>query len=238
MAKAPSKSVEAAGNGLENVVRLHTEINELNTVLKTKKAEFATETTQLKEDSKTIFDEDLGVLGSDDIPSVFGNHEYITGDHLVTVNYKMKSGGLSFTEIGGRAATEVLGDMMDPKEYKKLFKEETKVTDDAERLIEVHSYRPDLVAFNLQPSKLPDAALTLIREKWPEAFAPVIVDVDTYIKEIPEAEVTTEVSTATGFLEKVSSLSDDTKFGLRDFIRKVLASCITSAVKCGNRADA
>jgi len=238
MAKAPSKSVVAENNtNLETIVTLNTEINTLSIDLKDKKAQFVEATTLLKEESKLVFDEDLGCLGDESEPEVYGNHEYPSGDALITVNYKMKSGGLSFTKIGGRDATVVLGELTTPAEYKKLFKNVPVLKETEEKLIEVSTYRPDLIAFKLNPNDLPDAALVLIREKWPAAFKAVVKDEAEYIKEIDTANVETKVETATGFLSKVAALSEDTRFSLRDFLRKVLASCVTSAVKCGNRAD-
>lgn len=237
--KAPSKTVEAESNtNLEDVVRLNTEINQLNVELKGKKVEFEASKTTLKEESKLQFDTDLGYLGSDEDPHVFGNHEYVSGDHLITVNYKMDKGGMSFTKIGGRDAVEVLTTLTEPAEYKKLFKEVPKLNESAEKLIEVHSYRPDLVGFNLNARELPEAALVLIREKWPEAFTPVVKNEEEYIQEIDSANVETEVHTSTGFISKVAALSEESRFKLRDFLRKVLGSCVTSSVKCGNRADA
>jgi hypothetical protein len=239
MAKAPSKAVTAQSNSnLETIINLHTEINQLNTELKGKKAEFTEATDQLKEESKSVFDKDLGHLEDESIPEVFGNHEYHTDDHLITVNYKMKTGGLTFTQIGGRPACEYLPEMMGDAAYKKLFKETPKVVNTPEELIEAHSFRPDLVGFRMNSSALPEEVMDELREKYPDAFTPYVKDEAAYISEIPAAVVETEVSTATGFLEKVASLPEDTKYDLRDFLRKVLASCVTSAVKCGNKADA
>ena len=234
--KAPSKSVEASGNTLETVVSLHTEINELNTTLKVKKAEFATVTTALKDESKDIFDRDLGELGSEEAPEIFGNHEYTHEDHLVTVNYKMKAGGLSFTKIAGQDAAEVLPKLISAADYKKLFTEKEKLTVTEEELIETAKTRPDLVAYNLNAQALPEAALTLIRSKWPDAFTIVAKDEAEYIKEVEDADVSIELTTNTGFLEKAASISEEAKVKLRDLLRRVLASTVTSAVKCGNKS--
>lgn len=237
MAKAPYKSLTSTGNNLETIISLHSEINDLSTQLKTKKTEFSEKTDELKNDSKDIFDADLGAIGEDSVPEIYGNHGYPHGDHLITVNYKMSKGGLSFSNIAGRPACKVLPKLMGEKEYEKLFDEAKVLKETPEKLSVVHSFRPDLVGFQLT-GELPEEALDDLRKKYPDAFTPYAKDEEKYITEIEGAEVETHVSTKTGFLEKAANLSDDTKYNLRDFIRKVLASRVTSAVKCGNKTDA
>jgi hypothetical protein len=236
--KAPAKSVTGDDNNLNTIIELHTEINEMTTQLKDKKAEFLGATDKLRAESRTDFDADLGDIRAETPPEVFGNHEYTTTEgRVVTVNYRMQKGGLSFSQIGKRPAHEVLPELIDEKEYKKLFVESKVLKESDAKLDEVHDYRPDLVNYSLDVSKLSDKALETLRDAHPDAFIPYVVDVDTYIKEIESATVETEVHTATGFISKVSQLSEDSRLKLKDFLRKVLGAKATSAVKVGNKVS-
>jgi hypothetical protein len=235
MAKAPAKSINGNASNLNTIIALHTEINELNTHLKGKKVELKEASDTLSAESRSVFNIDLGAVGSGAAPEVFGNHEYTVDGRVITVNYKMAAGGLSFSQIGGRSAREVLTELIDEKEYKKCFTEEHSINDDDEKLSEVHSYRPDLVG--LRMGKLPDEAIKELQEKYPDSFSPYIIDEDAYVKEIDSAEVSTEVFTGAGFIEKVSKLSDDSKSKLGDFIRAVLGKKAVSAVKVGNKVS-
>jgi len=241
MAKAPSKSITANNADIEKIVILHTRINNLATEQKKLKEEFTSETSKLKEDSKAIFDLDLGHIGDDGAPEIYGNHEYPVEDHLVTVNMKMQQGGLTFTQIGGKPAKDVLTGMMGEKDFKKLFKETPILKESPEKLREVHKSHPDLISRRLNISAIDPAILEGMLDKLeaavPEAVIHTVKDEAAYIETIEDAEFETEVSTATGFIDKCASLPDDTKTELRDFIRKVLGSCVTMAVKCGNKAD-
>ena len=238
--KAPAKAIRTVSDNvsLESIVRLHSEINQLNVELKAKKAEFADETEALKASSFEDFRDDLGIKGDDDLPEIYGNHEFLTEDHLITVNYKMKTGGVTLKNIAGRPADEVLKSLVDPKDYKKHFKEQHSLMEDDAKLEEVADYRPDLVKRRLNVRALPDEAMDELYEKYPDAFTPYVPDEDAYIAEIEDANVETSVVTATGFISKIAALGDDTKYKLRNFIRKVLLENTTAAVKCGNRADA
>jgi hypothetical protein len=239
MPKSPSKVVAAKDNNVvERVSTLHTEINTLSAELKEKKAEFVEVTDKLKEDSLEVFNRDLGAIKDATTPSIYGNHEYtVDKENFITVNYKTKPGGLTFTQISGRPARDVLTKLMDEKEYKKLFKEKTKLNESDEKLEEVNTYSPSLVGHKLNVNSLPEEALEELRDKYPESFTPYIKDEAEYIKEVEDANIETEVITNTGFLEKVSSLDEDTQYRIRDLTRKVLSTVTTSAVKCGNKID-
>jgi len=236
MAKAPAKSIDGNVHNLSTIVSLYSEINGLKTELNIKKTQLKEETDILSHDSRDLFDSDLGVLGSEEVPKIYGNHEYPFEDKLITVNYKMKAGGLSFTQVGGRPANEVLPELIDAKEYKKLFKETETIKESSDKLKEVQGYRPDLVGYRLT-RELPDKVLEELRAKHPECFTVFIKDEEAYKREITDAVIETEVQTGPSFIEKVSNLSDDSKFKLKDFIRKVLGSKAVSAVKVGNVAS-
>ena len=112
------------------------------------------------------------------------------------------------------------------------------VDESEDKLNEVAKTRPDLIDYKLNASKLPDAALVLIRSKWPDAFTPSIKDETEYVEEIAGANVAIEVSTATGFIANVGKLEEDVRYKLRDLFRKIFGDVVTTAVKCGNKASA
>lgn len=238
--KAPSKSVPCEGNTtLTTLVELYDEINTTSAHLKVLKEDYKINSDAIKEESKKVFDADLGYIEDDAAPAIYGNHEYLVDGRLVTVNYKMEAGGLSFTKIGGYPAKDVLTKLVpNEKDYNKLFTERVKLLDGPEDFEVVAKTRPDLVQYRLNASKLPEDALTLIRSKWPEAFSISLVDEEKYIAEVESAKTVVEVQTKTGLLSALAGLGEDVKYNLRDFIRKVLASSVTSAVKCGNKAEA
>jgi len=236
--KAPAKSITGNAKNLSTIVELYTEVNELSTELNFKKNMLKEETEILSAESRSIFNIDLGAVGTEEAPEVFGNHEYPVDGRLITVNYKMKAGGLTFTQVGGRSAHEVLPELIGEKEYKKLFVTQTTVKETDEKLEEVHSYRPDLVSHRFDYSKLPDEAKVKLGKEYPEAHTPYVVNEEAYVEAIKDAVTETTVTTGASFIEKVSKLSDESKFKLRDFIRKVLGAKATSAVKVGNIASA
>ena len=235
--KAPAKAIEASALDLEKLVVLNGEVNTLSIELKDKKAELKEATEALKEESRAHFDSDLGALGDTKTPAIFGNHEYAVGNSLITVNYKMDAGGLSLTKFGNEPACELLPKIVGQGDYEKLFTERKILTTTPEELEDVAKTRPDLVEYSLNARALPDEALVLIRQKWPDAFTPRVVDEETYIAEIPTAHVETEVSTATGFISKVANLPEEIQNKLRDFTRKVFETKVSAAVKYGNRAS-
>ena len=234
--KAPSKSIEATAIDIDKAVTLNGEVNSLSVELKTKKDELKEITDAIKKESLGHFQADMGPIGEETQPQLYGNHEYISGNSLVTVNYKMKAGGMTISKFGPMDACDVLPKVVGA-DYPKLFTERKVLTTTVKELEDLAKTRPDLVAYSLDPSALPEAALTLIKNQWPDAFSIHVADEATYIDEVPTALVHTEVTTSTGFLAKVAKLPDDVQLKLRDFTRKVVETVTTSAVKYGNRAS-
>lgn len=238
--KAPSRNVEAVTSNLQGLVELYGEVNDLSVRLKEKKAELEAKTGELRTESKSVFDEDLGYIGDESAPKIYGNHEFLVGDHLITVNYKLKAGGLSFSKVGGEDAKPVLLGLMSEKEYESLFTETEVLEDelDQEKLREAFGHRPSLVGARLDLNMIPEDEVRNLALKYPEASTFYVKDRKGYIETVPIATVSLKLSTVNGFLEKAAKLSDVTKVRLADFLRKVLASTVESAVKIGNRADA
>jgi hypothetical protein len=233
--KAPTKLISTNNSEATLAVKLHKEINELKTQVKLKEGEFAEVSTQIKELSTDIFNRDIGEIGGDFAPEVYGNHEYNNGE--VVVNFKTNAGGMTFRQVGKLPACEVLPKIMGEDNYKKLFTETIVVEDDMDNIRKVGMYRPEVVGFRLDASKLPEEAYKELLGSYPDAFTPYIKDTAAYAKDIPTAVVATDVTTVTGFIEKVSSLPDSVRYSIKDLIRKVMSTVVTTAIKCGNKAD-
>lgn len=234
--KAAAKSIESHVDLVTEILELTDKSNDLASELKTTNADLATKTKELGEVSTGIFFDDIGAIKGGKVPEVYGNHEYTSGSRLITVNFKMQPGGMTMREINGHRACDVLSGMLG-KDYNKLFSETVVINDDADKLNEVAKTRPDLIDYKLNVSKLSDAALTQIRSKWPDAFTPSIKDEAMYVEEITGADVSIEVSTTTGFIASVGKLEEGVRFKLRDLFRKIFTDCVTTAVKCGNKAS-
>ena len=240
MAKATAKKIE---NNLElatEVLDLNDRVNGLSVDLKEAKSSLKEKTEELSGESRKIFLNDLGELQEDKTPEIYGNHEYVVGQRLINVNYKMSKGGFSMREIAGQPAYEVLPKVLGDENYKKLFTEITVLEDalDQSKLKQAANYRPDLVDSSLNPSALPDTVIEDLRDKYPDAFSYYVTDEEKYIKEVTTAETHTEVVTGTGFIGKVAKLPDDMRYKARKLFRKIFSDALDSAVKLGNKAQA
>jgi len=235
MAKAPAKQCTASPGILPQIVLKNGEVNRLSIELSSAKEDLSALTKDLSEESRKIFIGDLGEIGAESAPLVYGNHEYPYDDHLITVNYRMDKGGLTFKLVGGKPASEVLTKIVGAKDYKKLFEENKTIKDDQATLEQVYVHHPELFDIRLRDDiDLP--VLQSLREAHPECFTLQVKDEEGYLNENKSAVVETEVSTTTGFIEKVSSLPDDVQLKLKDFTRKVLINSTSGAVKIGNKA--
>ena len=236
--KAPSTTVESMNGKIADTVwDLHKEINEVSLKLRGLKKEYEDASKSLKEDSLEVFSINLGEIGSGKVPEIHGNHEYRVKEGVVTVNYRMKPGGLEFSQIGGVPAKVALGGILNEKEYKRLFKERVKVVDSEGVLERVREGKPELVGLNFNPSVLSEEELEHIRSEYPHAFSLYVKDHEKYVEEYPDADVEVTLSTSTGFIDKVANLPYETKRKLGDLIRKILLTTTTSAVKCGNKSS-
>lgn len=236
--KAAAKTIEGNTQLVTEILELTDRENDLAVELKKVKAEREGKTKDLSDISMDIFKEDIGDTTDDRAPEVFGNHEYQSGSRIITVNFKMKPGGFSLTEISGHKACDALPKMLGDKDYKKLFTETQVLDMTADDLEVVHTTRPDLVGHRLDASMLPEKELEALRDKYPQAFTPYVKDEAKFIEEIPGANVETKVTTATGFIGKVEKLDEEPRQKLRNLFRKIFDTAVTTAVKCGNKASA
>jgi len=179
----------------------------------------------------------MGEMDSDATPEIFGNHEVTVGNDLVSINYKMSSGGFSLREIAGQPAYKVLPKVLGDKEYKKMFKEQQVLEESDGKLRDVYDLRPDLFEVSLKGG-LEQDVLQKMKKEFPDCFDIDVLDDDKYISEVSTAKYTTELTTGPSFIEKAGKLDDDVKHTLRKLFRKVFTAVAVSAVKCGNKASA
>lgn len=239
MAKQLAKKIERDATLINEILDLTDKTNILADQLKESKNLLQEKTQALATESREIFDKDMGEVGDDKTPQVFGNHEYISGNRMIDVNFKMKSGGFSVQQIGQQRACEVLSKVLGDKEYKKLFKE-TRVLEDAydqDKLKEAREYRPDLVGIRLV-GNLPEAEIEALSKKYPQEFAYYIKDESVYASQVKTARFRVDISPAASFIGKVAKLPEDVLKGpVKNFFRKIFKDNVTTAVKCGNRVS-
>ena len=238
MTKAAAKKIENNTELVSEIINLTDTVNDLSIKLKSSKATLTTKTKELSEASLKIFNTDIGDFTDDRAPDIYGNHEYQCGSRLINVNFKTKSGGFTLHEISGHKACDLLPKMLGDKDYKKLFKETPNIKDDESKLNKVFLSRPDLIGQRLNSSALPPDAMKDLIRKYPNAFTPYIIDSAAYIAEVDGVEVTTEVTTASGFIGKVEKLPEEPRQKMRNLFRKIFNEVVTVAVKCGNKASA
>ena len=236
MAKAAAKMISNSDalKLAEDVLRGADTVSEISAQLKEAKAKLDKATKDLTAESVKIFETDMGQVAEDKTPDVFGNHEYIVGQRVVNVNFKMKSGGFSMREISGHKACDILPKVLGDEEYKKLFIETEIIEEDDAKLIDVQGHRPDLVGYRLI-GELPEDEIAVLAGKYPVLFKPYIKDKKKYIEEIQGAKVAIEVSTSTGFIGAVAKLPGTVLYKVRDLFRKIFKEAVTTAVLTGNK---
>ena len=202
---------------------------------------------ELISSSKQIFYTDLGVtLNEQGVPAqldiskkieVYGNHEYVTPDGLLTVNFKTQS--LQLREVNGEPADVYLKRTFGDEGYKKLFKEgsDIKITDPdmhekAASDSKSYNYRIESGLDDSQTQRLAE-----IVKSNKDLFGVSPKDQEAFKKAFPAlCESKTVVTPNNGLLEKLDKLDDDTLKNAQSFLAGFLGKTLNGAVKCGNKA--
>lgn len=215
---------------LERLRELVRSIKNRHALINAETKKMEEEKAEIKDGSTKIFFEDIE---SAEIPQLHTSHEYHFDDDLVRISFKVRSRPMS--EIGGKAADEVLDEVF--KEHAgKLFDKDESYTVEADELSKLKQAcdHPELFRVALKP--LTAEQLKTLAAEHPEFIAAQVTDVGRYAKLYPQyVSKKTTVSVKKGFLEVVDTIEGAMKKKARKFLSALLKPSLSPAVVVGNR---